>query len=157
LKFHINTTTFSTVSSQSVNDVFSANYDIYKLFITTTQNFSNQLGIRLRVSSTDATTDYVTASAQLEYTGTPDWSLNNTALGTSSANIAFNGSRVEVTIYNPFKSEVTDFATFGARSQSARLTLSSSQHDSATSYTGFTLLPSGNTITGSVVTFGVQN
>jgi hypothetical protein len=53
---HINTTTFSNVASQSINDVFSATYKNYLLMIEVDNLSTATLRLRLRASGTDATT-----------------------------------------------------------------------------------------------------
>ncbi len=54
----LNTTSFSAVSSQSVNDVFSATYENYFLLVRTTAS-SDNINIRMRVSgSDDSTSNY---------------------------------------------------------------------------------------------------
>jgi hypothetical protein len=57
---HLSTITFSGVASQSVNDVFSATYDNYRIFVSLTScNQAAYLTLRLRVSGADdSTTQY---------------------------------------------------------------------------------------------------
>ena len=52
----INTTTFSAVSSQSVNDVFSATYDNYKIVCQFSSSADQEVFFRLRASGSDLTT-----------------------------------------------------------------------------------------------------
>ena len=58
----LNTTSFSAVASQSVNDVFSATYDNYKIIlnIDSTSSASYDLVLRLRVGGSDLSTTVYT-------------------------------------------------------------------------------------------------
>jgi len=83
----LNTTSFSAVASQSINDVFSATYDNYVLLINyLTSTTANQTW-RLRVSGTDnSAASYQTALTGINGSGTArnstvdagtSWTLNS--------------------------------------------------------------------------------
>jgi hypothetical protein len=158
---HINTTSIGTsVSSISVNDVFSADYNTYKIFISTnTASAAARFGMRMRVSGSDnssANYDWVgeelsSNAAAPAYTASP---------GATSATIGITGTNssiTEITLTNPFtafntaimsKSGSADTSRAMSWYAAARLTV-------ATSYTGFTIL--GATFTGGqIITFGVK-
>ena len=52
---HINTTTFTAVSSVSVNDVFTSDYDDYRIVIRSLAVSASSFGLRMRASGTDNT------------------------------------------------------------------------------------------------------
>jgi len=52
----LNTTSFSAVASQSVNDVFSTTYDHYKILVTLTNTVGEGVIFRYRVSGADNST-----------------------------------------------------------------------------------------------------
>ena len=52
---HINTTTFSAVSSVSLNDVFTSDYDDYRIVIRSLAVSASSFGLRMRASGTDNT------------------------------------------------------------------------------------------------------
>jgi len=159
----LNTTSFSAVSSQSFNDVFSSSYRNYKiLFSNLSSSTFNNIQIRLRVSGTDnSSTNYTR-----QYL-----SANNASIGgaratgqTSWAEVALiNGANNEnsawLDIFDPFTSTYTT-----ALNQSAFLatgnmimTLTAYGLTVNTSYTGFTALASGGTMSGTISVYGYNN
>jgi hypothetical protein len=150
----LNTTSFSGVSSQSINDVFSATYDNYKLLINIESAGAPELGIRMRVGGADASgaiyysqrlraqDTTVSAARQVTQTYFPIGPVQ-----TSQRNVAI------VELNNPFATlKTTMTATMGLDWYEHYLR--TSLHDTATSYTGFTLVPSGSTLTGKVSVYG---
>jgi len=53
---HLNTTSFSGVATQSINNVFSAQYDNYKILIDVSKSTTSFLQLRWRAAGTDNTT-----------------------------------------------------------------------------------------------------
>ena len=103
---HISTDTFSTVSNFEKDSVFSATYDIYKIFITmdTTNNANSSLYFELRGSSSNVTSNYV---GNRFYTNLGATALTFADTGTSYWYIADPGSAdpnrfgAEITLFNP--------------------------------------------------------
>jgi hypothetical protein len=155
----INTTSFSAVSSQSINDVFSASYTTYKIIIDYSASVDGTgLGFKLRVSGTDASTNYnlqdntingtsVTASRT---TGATGWDVNITSTSGAARMLA------DITITSPFEARPTTAYSSGATSFGGNIYQRNYylNNTNATSYTGFTLIPGGGTITGSVSVYG---
>ncbi len=156
----LNTTSFSGVSSQSVNDVFSATYENYRIVWTAivASGGEQNLSFRVRVSGTDLTTStYVYSEQSLGANGT---SYNNTSTSATSivlGRIGQNGySSVFCDIAQPFLANRTttnsasaaDGTTAFFKGNGAGLVANT------TSYTGFTFFPSGSTITGTVSVYG---
>jgi len=155
----INTTTFSAVSTQSINDVFSATYDNYKIVL----NFQITSGtavtkMRFRVAGTDDTSannywsQYVNDSNGVSGlpTGTAQTSLE---LGNGYS----GGVGQEINVFRPFLAKrsqytTTQVATSGAISIT-RMTTGTLNLD--TSFTGFTIFPASSTITGTVSVYGL--
>jgi hypothetical protein len=160
----LNTTSFSAVASQSVNDVFSATYQNYRIVLNiSSQNTAgNAITMRLRVSGTDATTNYFTYSYH-----------TRTSLGAIGADNGNPGSVFWVGYANPTypTAGTTDlFSPFETRRTVGTMqfmggdasTFLGSQggvvHDTSASYTGFTILAAaGGTITGNVRVYGYNN
>ena len=141
----LNTTSFSGVSSQSINDVFSTTYDSYKIISTGTQTVARP-SFRLRVSSADAT------GSNYEFCDT----AGNTSTNTSF--IPINGTGqwwISFDLINPFLAEATRMLSLAGNATNA-LRFSSSRHNLTTSYTGLTILPEGGsgTVTGSISIYG---
>jgi hypothetical protein len=158
------TVTFSGASSVSLNDVFSSTYDYYAIKLGITANTAatdSVINFRLRVSGTDASTNYITqrifntsttVTGQQDPTGTDRWYLLE-----SSATHPHAYSTMEV--FNPFVAAVTTgtaHTSFRANSGSTYMNLSSFRNTNATSYTGFSLINSTGNISGTVNVYGYK-
>ncbi len=158
----INKTTFSSVSTVNVDNVFSADYDVYKITLDT----GGQYGLlRFLDSSGTLTTDstYDTARLNLKInTSFSETRVTSTDVGMyafseSSGSGAGGGSVVYV--YNPFSSSSYTFAT----SQSVDVNTSSAHriakmvgvYKNVQSLRGFSLQALAS-VTGTLVTYGVK-
>jgi len=157
----LNTTSFSAVASQSINDVFSATYDNYRIVL----DFSNAnagsalLTARLRVSGADNSTanyqtQYINAGSTTvsgaRSTGATSWTL----AATTNTNIR---SQVIADISNPFLTQVTaaiSTANDSYNSASQQFSLYSYSFNATTSFTGFSIIASTSNITGTVSVYG---
>jgi hypothetical protein len=156
----LNTTTFSAVASQSVSDVFSATYDVYRLVFQGTSAGDGSFTFRLRVSGSDASgTDYWYAGSYLTSdSGTQAALKAENATSLSLQEWANKGLLATVDIAAPFLARVTTMnyhvsyneGTVGGQQ---RTVMGSGAHEQLTSYTGFTIASSAN-ITGSVSVYG---
>ncbi len=156
----LNTTSFSAVSSQSINDVFSATYDNYKivLYCRTSETAGTVLRIRLRSGGTDNTNNWNSLA---------DWT-SNSVLGSGSNDsslthgvFCFGGNLVtaaEALVSQPFLTVNTGIIG-KAMEQSNSDQYTSTHglfHSQTASYTGFTLYPAAGTFTGKIQVFGVN-
>lgn len=149
---YISSGTFSSSSGFSVNGVFSSTYDDYELTLVFTGTADVFVTMRLRVSGTDATTNYTsqrsfgystTVGAARDSSGTDDWNIG----------IGSNGAKCSSTldIHDPGTAVATLFEGIGNSSFSStgRLVHAfSGTHTTATAYDGFTITPDSGTITG---------
>jgi hypothetical protein len=159
----LNTTSFSAVSSQSINDVFSTTYDNYKVLININSSPTDALTLRLRVGGSDnSSNNYMWAGYTIESN-----TVFLSAMGSSGAvssyrigNTYGNTSTAELLIANPFKTQQTQFhsknASYSTASNWAVDQVLSGTTTVTTSYTGFTILIASSTITGSVSVYGVN-
>jgi len=154
----LNTTSFSAVATQAVNNVFSATYDSYKIIInctpTTTNPATQDMRLRLRVSGTDSIVSYDSA-----YWYRLDASFANTKAGFDGAWISGTGNRrfgSEINVYDPFNTSYTAiFANTTTSGDANQMAASSGTiHVVSASYTGFNLVCSSGTMTGSVNVYG---
>lgn len=154
------TVTFSGVASQSVNDVFSATYENYRIVFSDLKCAAGNPNVRfrLRVSGTDS-------SASYNYAGlTSPYNADNVAYIRASSDSSFYFGDLETTIvfggaidlYTPFLSQRTRFSgTFsGTVGGTFRMLVPAGFHDTGTSYTGFTIFPSSSNFTGKVSVYG---
>jgi hypothetical protein len=151
----LNTTSFSGVASQSVNDVFSATYNSYKIIpnITTTDGIS--IGMRMRVSGSDLTSGYKGSGFYLSYTASD---FAKEANVTTYFQVIYVGGspnfgQAEITLHNPFATARTNFVSPYSRSDNL-LGMWGGNTDATTSYTGFTLFPITGNMTGQVQVYG---
>ena len=156
----INTTSFSGVASQSINDVFSATYDNYKivLYCRTSETSETVLRFRLRSGGTDNTNNWNSLA---------DWT-SNSVLGSGSNDsgqaygvFCFGGNLVtasEALVAAPFLAFNTGIIVKSMeQSNSDQYTSTHGlYHSQTTSYTGFTLYPAAGTFTGKIQVFGVN-
>jgi hypothetical protein len=153
----ISTTSFSAVASQSVNDVFSATYNNYVIFIDATFASAGNINLRYRVSgSDDSTSNYnyqnfessSTSNASERQTG------QNTSVLTYRTGDRFTG---RIDFFNPFATSKTTYTNSFSMIQtnSPFLMNASGVFGLTTSFTGFTLIASTSTITGSMSVYGL--
>ena len=155
----INTTSFSAVSSISVNDVFSATYSHYLIVPNIVgSTISVNCNMRLRVGGADNSSaqyrwerifaDSGTVTGQ-RTTGLTSWE------GVWTVESTFR-TATQMLISNPFLGFVTTATNLTGTNMAGDINvmIKSFCNDAATSYTGFTLLVSSGTITGSVSVYG---
>jgi hypothetical protein len=158
---HINTSTFSTASSHSIDNCFSATYTNYKIVINLSAVTGSNIDflVRLRVSSSDATTNYKTVrqfangtsiTVDTDPTGTDDWTLGFiTGTGTD----VHSGT---IDLFNPFSATTTNGLTsFNGEFGAAHYLIACDwANTNATSYDGITFFPASGTISGTVSVYG---
>ena len=154
------TVSFSGASSVSVNDVFSATYSNYIILLNTTGSANQQVNFRLRVSGTDSTTAYGSQSSASDSTSvfgsrlTPGFWQGNDVRSADRHLIRYE-------LFNP--QAAAD--TFGFQKTASIVAGDTTQisqtnftlvHDVATAYTGFSLIASTGTMTGTVSVYGYK-
>jgi lambda repressor-like predicted transcriptional regulator len=163
----LNTTSFSGVASQSINDVFSTTYTNYRIIIASnTTNANAQLvQMRMRVSGADnSSSNYYWAGVSIG-SGVASPSVNGlgsaglkTSFDTSVSNDSTRGQAVSVVdLFNPFTTERTGFASqqvYQDNTPDAFYRAINGQMSVTTSYTGFTLIGVSGNITGNVSVYG---
>jgi len=157
----LNTTTFSGVSSQPVNTVFSASFDHYRLVV----NFSSFSAdgfrhLRLRSGTTDATTGYTYAANGIAtnnaayplYSGSAGfWNFGDTD---SATNQVYSSV---VDLINPFNSVYSNILYLTHSASGAGLFFANAGggiHTVASSYDGITLTTSAGTMSGTISVYG---
>jgi hypothetical protein len=153
----------SGVASQSINDVFSATYNHYRIhFVYEPSTSANRTcTLRLRVGGVDASgTDYFNAAIGLSQANTAS---NEASGGGTSVRLANNQYYTSVyfastlDIMSPFLAKTTTFLgqSNGYTASDILMLQIGAHHNTSTSYTGFTLLnSSGNFNTGVVSVYG---
>ena len=161
----LNTTSFSGVASQSVNDVFSATYDNYRFIldiISTTSD--NIIYMKMRSSGTDNSTNYYSMMNGVRSDGSAfTQTENNVTTGfaltlcdsANSNQYGFNGD-----LCRPFLSATTMVRGINNSSTSTGIPASQSGgglHAVVASYTSLNLIASAGNMTGSIKIYGYNN
>jgi hypothetical protein len=145
--------TFSGVSSVSLNGIFSSTYDNYKIIVTVT-TATGETRYRLRVSGTDATTNYDSFGIVGQWSGAVGFAqYNSDTYGRTFAQFMSSAGSGDTTITSPFLTQSTGFMSLTSLT-SAQILLG--RNTNATSYTGLTLINSG-TMSGTVRVYGLKN
>jgi hypothetical protein len=152
----LNTTSLSAVASQSINNVFNATYNNYKIIATGLTSSADGIYIRLRASGSDNSTanSYVrqTFNANATTLAGSRLTSNSWELGVWDTTLV---NAVVIDLFNPFAASATGFLLDLLRStSSAYLQVATGTHNQTVSYDGFTFYPGAGTITGSVSVYG---
>lgn len=150
----INTTSFSAVSSQSINDVFSSTYSHYAIIFNGSTSGGSSVWLRLRASGTDETGSNYTYQGLRGATSTAD-AFTGTSTGfLMTSNAAASNQFFVATIFNPNVAANTYLISNTIQNVPATAQLGN-YHTLSTAYTGFTLIPiTTGTITGTVSVYG---
>jgi hypothetical protein len=152
----ISTTTFSGVSSQSFDNVFTSTYTNYKILITiTAPSNNNAILMRLRASSSDTTANYrnqniysstTSVASRLNDSGTDDWYLGCDF---------FDNATVDLTVFRPQVSSKTAFLSLGFAPYSTNpfLMYTGGEQTDSTQFDGFTIL-NATGIAGTISIYG---
>jgi hypothetical protein len=152
---HINTTSFSAVASQSINDVFTNTYTNYRLIYNGLASAFSTFHLRLRASGSDTTTNY--AGQNLQASSPNVTAFDGATNAASISAIHTTQSIVTVDIAGPELSQKTVMTAFGGPG-SPRIDISTAVQTDSTSFDGFTLFPDVaqplRTLTGTISVYG---
>jgi hypothetical protein len=159
----INTTSFTSQSSVSIDDVFSSTYKSYKIigYIQSSTTNANNLRFRLRASGTDLTSGIYRIVVHLGDTSQDVWGSlerSNSATSWLIDRYGGRGGSFEHTIHNP---QLTNYTHFSGTSSVAdesncRNLIHAGMVDNQLSYTGFTILTSTENMTGRIFVYGFK-
>ena len=156
--------TFTTVSSVSLNDIFSATYDNYKfvLNLDSTSSTSHDTVFRLRVGGADLSSASYNGSVIILNSASSvsgSYSATRTSWGIADAAIG-QGVTYFMEIGNPFRTTGKHTAlwnNWGLASGNDSAKWYSGQVAAGTSYTGFSIVNVGTgTLTGSISVYGYK-
>jgi hypothetical protein len=156
---HIEKTTFGTgVAAVSVNDVFSADYNIYKVFINCRTVNDTWVRMRYRVAgSDDSSNNYRSYAGQLgaSLSGFTENPATSQRIGyISNPDI---GNSIEMTIINPFATARTNHIGINSAGNTPNFSVTGSRFGLTTSFTGFTFFADGGNMDGGFVSvFGLK-
>jgi hypothetical protein len=156
----INTTTFTTVASQSVNDVFSATYQNYLILINALSSTGNSLDLRTRVSGSDLTgNNYNYQRLAADGIDAEAGRTSNTSSMRIGEVRATNETLISVLVGNVFATKLTSFINQGLDNLTTTpiIEIFCGNVNNSTSYTGFTIFVGSGTISGTLRVYGYKN
>jgi hypothetical protein len=152
----LNTTSFSAVATQSVNNVFTSTYDNYKLVINIKNTNAGTILIKFRAAGADNSTSNYYFTSQTINGGT--WADMGNANADPSA-ILFNNdtneSNVSTDIYRPALAFKTSFVSTGHNGRQG--TYGAGVFDTTAQFDGFTIIRGTGTMTGTLRVYGYNN
>jgi hypothetical protein len=152
------------VSSFSVNDCFSAQYNTYRIiFNLAASSAGADVNLRLRVSATDesgsiyrrqALTANNTSITGIRLTNETSWVGVQFIFDT----IANSGGANHLEIFNPFEAKPTSAETILAPAIDGAIQFIKQVFgiNNSVSYTGFTIIPASGTVNGTVTVLGYK-
>jgi hypothetical protein len=148
---HINTTAFSASASFSLNDIFTTDYDFYKVFLESTASTNSEIRIRFRAAGTDNTT------SNYDYTATGALSA-----AANQAQGIINLGRVTlayavVDIMNPALAKGTGANGVIQYSEAGAVAAYGLLFTNTDIFDGMTIYTSTGTITGKIKIYGYNN
>lgn len=148
--------TFSGVTSVSLNGVFSSTYQFYRvmMYVTSAALVPN-IQIRLRNVSDDSSANY-----SYQYIDGRGTTLSTSGLASQTSGTIYPvnsaGGWSIMDIYKPFEAQRTNYMnTTGF--DSGIVALYTGTHNVASSFNGFSLIPSLSTVSGVIRVYGYQN
>ena len=155
---HLNTTLYSSSSGFNVDNVFSATYANYVIYIHNIGSASGDLRMLFRVGgSTDSSTNYNTQTLNADNTtvsGTRETAQTSTIVG--KTNTVYTIQKID--LQQPFATLPTGHTTQCQNNieGAPEMRHHFGNFQNSTSFTGFRLAGSTGTISGTVYTFGVK-
>jgi len=156
---------FSGVSSQSINDVFSATYDNYRIIYTPTSNTTtHNAQLRFRVGGSDATATNYWYSFQgltVAAASTNDTGVNQSQIRLGEVSTLPNYCVFILDLINPFLTTQTKGLAYNLQIDNSNVLGSKTGgfgNNQGTSYTGFSIVPSSaTTFAGTIRVYGYNN
>lgn len=149
----------SGVSSVTVTDAFSSTFDNYKILVNGTLN-SSPAAIGIRFGG--VTSGYEWSNVQITYGGSVSGSGSNSDSEIDQLGICTSTEELAMSleVFAPYLSTNTQVVGSGLdpRPSQGALRYTAGFYSSNTSFTSFTLLPSGGTMTGGTIrVYGYNN
>ena len=153
---------FTSATTMSLNNVFSSNYQNYKIVYKGNGSTANQgLIVRLRAGGTDSATNYFYGGLDILYnTGGSATRVGNGvtfwAIGQYSADTD-NRTGMWMDINNPFAAGMTSMGYIGNFNGSVPFSGNGAGfHSTAASYDGFTIYPAGGNASADIYVYGYR-
>jgi hypothetical protein len=161
----LNTTTFSAQSSVSIDNVFSSTYQNYKIMCNQIPSTASDMNIRMRVSGADDSTSNYKFAAIGYNSNITSYSDYGAAVNTwqdiaRTFTAATQGIFVFDVLYpNETKPTIISGKTTTYNTASSGIISDvnyTGWHNVSTAYTGFTMIPTAGTTTGTIKVYGYK-
>ena len=152
----LNTTSFSGVASQSVNNVFTSTYKNYVLALNCSGSSNLDMYFRFRASATDKTTGYYRNNTAMTASSTTVNGVNGNNIGYHFIGYTWSSgleASSVIQVLNPQDAAQRSVILFQTTGGDYWVSGGGFQVDS-TSFDGFTIYPNTGTISGSVSVYG---
>ena len=148
--------TFSAATEVSVNGCFTSTYDNYKIVFEGVQSGGgNTVAVRLRASGTNASGSNYTAQRLTAESTVVSGASATTTYWDYVSNGNTNSTMAEMLVRRPNLAETTLVSYQGGRE--SYTVVGTGYHSLTTQYDGFSIIPTANTITGTMRVYGLRN
>jgi hypothetical protein len=161
----VSTTTFSAVSSQSFNNVFSSTYTNYKVMMNFHTSGGGTTNFRFRAAGTDLTAANY-SGLQYVFTASGAGSAGFASSQDSVANLLLNSynntsgvpTGIDMTVYDPMSTSARKNYSANVATSNIYYGLSYGMYygSTGTAFDGFTLVMNAGTMTGTVSVYGMS-
>ena len=156
---HINTTSFSAVASQSINDVFSSTYDNYLILFYSKGSTNLSTNFKMRAGGSDESGSVYDNARVYNITSTAtagdDQNQTGATIGTTGTLpnqfATINLMNPNVALETAINMEVSNWSASAQRAHRQGTLI-----QTTTQYTGFSIIPSTGNITGSISVYGYR-
>jgi hypothetical protein len=149
----INTTNFSGVASESFNNVFTTDYQNYKVIMRFVTSTTSTVQMRFRASGTDnSASEYFTSGY-----GVGTWSLGPVTSMQLAASLTASQKGIDLTVFSPEPAQLSLVTGHSMNSTNNSFYSLGNQISSTAQFDGFTVFPSAGTITGIIRVYGLAN
>jgi hypothetical protein len=152
----LSTTTFTGVTTVSLNGVFTSNYTNYRIITTFTTSVTNDINYRLRVSGVDNAGAGAYFSQRILASSTTLSAVGQTeSFGVIGAAETTRAASFAVDIFRPQEASTTNWSSdcvYSTSNVSYRKLVGT--HNVASGFDGMTLIPSSGNLTGTITVYG---
>jgi hypothetical protein len=150
-----NTTTFSAVTSLSLNGVFTSGYTNYRILFNASGSADVSALVRFRTAGTDATGANYTHQLFVVNNSTISGNrISSATSGTMSDTFTTAGGGFVADVFSPALTSHTYYSSNILYNTSTFIIQRNGTHALATSYDGFTIFPESGNITGTITVYG---
>lgn len=155
----LNTSTFTTAASLTVDNVFTSGYMDYEIVLDFVLSTDTDFYFILRAGGVDKASNYSTLLMFVDHSGGPFRYSSGTVSSFNLGTFGVNKNGCKLQVYSPQISSRTAIATqsFGNGSTMQRTTAGGGIQSETYQADGFKFVPASGTISGTIRTYGYRN